>query len=96
MILKVLVWLGSHVHIKPVDLFVVGADDEVVTAGVHIDGGDPFGAGLVLGHYHLLLKVVLKDLDMRTSEKVWARRMETDRLNDTFGLRKRPIRVRPT
>jgi hypothetical protein len=55
------------------DLFVIGSNYEVVTFGMHVDGRDPLCSGLVLGHDHLLLQVVLENLDMSAGEKVGTR-----------------------
>jgi hypothetical protein len=43
---KRLIRASAEVEIVPEETSIVGADDEVVTAGVDVDGGDPASAGL--------------------------------------------------
>lgn len=41
-----LVWLDGQVKVKPANLLVITADDEIVATGMHIHGADPLDARL--------------------------------------------------
>ena len=86
MILKIFVRFASHVKIVPDDLPIVSTQNEIVSAWVHTYRRDPFGTRLEFSHHLLFLKVVLKHLNMGASEEMRLRRVEADRLNNTFGL----------
>lgn len=62
---------------------------------MHRDRRDPLCTRLVLGNDALLLKIVLEHLHVSRSEEMRFRWMETNRLNDSFGLSKWPCRIRP-
>ena len=56
-----LVRLGAQLEVVPEQALVVGADEQVVAAGVHVDAGDPLGAGLQDLDEFLLGEVVAAD-----------------------------------
>lgn len=75
-----LVGPGGQVEIVPEQAAIVGADDEIVSAGVHVKGRDPAGAGLDDLDKFLSLQVVAANGALCGDEEERARRVEGDAL----------------
>ena len=76
--------ISRHVHIEPAHLLVIGSNNEVVSLGVHGDGGYPLGTRSVLADDGLFLQVVLEDSGLGGCEEVWFGWMERDALDDSI------------
>ena len=81
-----------HVHIKPQNFLIVGAQNEVVALRVHRYARNPLGARAVLADNGLLLKVVLEDCGLRSGEKVRFCRVERHTLHDAISRREGLLR----
>ena len=78
--------LTGHVHIKPENFLIVGTKDQIVTLGMDRNAGDPLSAGLVFLYDRLLLEIVLEDTDLGGCKEMWLRWMESEALDNAFGL----------
>jgi hypothetical protein len=77
----------------PEETLVVGADDEVIAARVHVEGGDPAGTRLKRLDELLLGQIVCADVALCRHEKGWTEWVEFHPLDYAFGLAKRRLRV---
>ena len=68
----------------PEQASIVGSDDEIVAAGVHVKGGDPSRAGLDNLEEFLPCEVVAADCALGRNEEDWFRGVEMGGLGEAF------------
>lgn len=85
------VWSGGKIHVKPHHPSVVASHNDVVTRGMHVDGGQPLApAHEALGEA-LLEQVEHLDVLLGDNEEEGARRVEGKRLYAPWILLERHL-----
>ena len=87
-IFQTLVWLWTHINIKPHNFPIICSKNKIVTARMYRYTWDPFATRLILCDDRLFLQIVLENMHVCASKEVRLCWMERYRLNNTLWLSK--------